>query len=105
MTTKELINSKIEVNKQVEMLGGFGQDMQILFLVDDGFVTPKLLMQKMGILKTNLSLICAKLIGAGYLSKMASDDNKKLVAYCLTTKGKHLLTKKLKEMDEINENI
>ena len=104
MGVRELINSKIDVNRQVELVGGFGQDMQVLFLVDDGFVTPKLLMQKMGILKTNLSLICAKLIKGGYLSKMSSDDNKKLVAYCLTTKGKHLLTKKLKDM-ESNENI
>ena len=96
MNAKELIANKIEVNKNVELLGGFNQDMQVLFLVEDGFVTPKLLMQKMGILKTNLSLICAKLIKNGYLSKMASEDNKKLVAYCLTTKGKHILAKKNK---------
>ena len=104
MGMRELITSKIDINRQVELAGGFGQDMQVLFLVDDGFVTPKLLMQKMGILKTNLSLICAKLIQNGYLSKMASEDNKKLVAYCLTTKGKHLLTKKLKDMEQ-HENI
>lgn len=106
MTAKELISSKIEINRKVELLGGFNQDMQVLFLVEDGFVTPKLLMQQMGILKTNLSLICAKLIGAGYLSKMSSSDNKKLVAYCLTTKGKHVLNKKIQEMDDKqNEDI
>ena len=106
MNIRQLIEQKIDTSRKVELLGGFNQDMQILFLVDDGFVTPKLLMQKMGILKTNLSLICAKLIQNGYLSKMSSDDNKKLVAYCLTTKGKHLLSKKLKEMeDNNNEDI
>lgn len=90
----------------VEELGGFAQDLQVMLLVGEGYVTPKLIMQKMGILKTNLSLICGKLISDGYISKMSSADNKKLVAYCLTTKGKHQITKKLKEMeDKQNENI
>ena len=106
MNAKELIANKIEINRRVELLGGFNQDMQVLFLIEDGFVTPKLIMQKMGILKTNLSLICSKLIANGYLSKMESNDNKKLVAYCLTTKGKHVLNKKINEMDDKqNEDI
>ena len=94
MEIRELIKNKIELNKQIEILGGFSQDLQVLFLVAEGFVTPKLIMQQMGILKTNLSIICRKLIERGLLSKMTSEDNKKLVAYCLSVKGKHLLSKK-----------
>ena len=106
MTARELIENKIEVNRTIEELGGFSQDFQILYLVDRGYINPKMLMDKMGILKTNLSLICRKLLDNNYIAKMQSESNKKLIAYCLTQKGKQQLTKKLKEMEEkINENI
>lgn len=105
MDAYSLIKQKIEINRLIESLGGFSQDMQVLFLVGEGYVTPKTIMQQTGILKTNLSIICKKLIDAGLLSKMTSEDNKKLVAYCLTIKGKHKVTNTIKEMNEKYENL
>ena len=105
MEIKELIKEKILINRKVEELGGFSQEMQILFLVNDGYCTPKSIIEQLGILKTNLSIICKKLINSGYLIKQYSIENKKLVSYSLSVKGKHKLENIIKEMELKYENI
>lgn len=102
MEIVDMIMQKIDLNREVERLGGFPQDMQILHLVTQGIATPKLLMEKMGIQKTNLSLLCRRLLDDKLISKMRSEENKKSIAYCISAKGKAKLASKLNEMRTLN---
>lgn len=98
---KQLLHQKIDVNNKIEKLGGFSQEQQVLFLIDTGFVTPKLLIEKLGIQKTNLSLICKNLLQKKLILKSKFSEDKKQIMYSINTKGKNRLTTKLKEMQEL----
>ncbi len=105
MIIDDLILNKIEINSKIEKLGGFSQDCQILYLVNKGCTCPKLLMNQMGILKTNLSMICRKLINKGLIEKLNVGENKKQIKYNVTQVGKNFLKEKLNKMVKKYENL
>jgi DNA-binding MarR family transcriptional regulator len=104
MDADELIMQKIAIFHDIEASGGFSQEYQISYLISMGVSSPKLLMEQLGIQKTNLSLLCKKLLDNKLISKMRSEDNKKQIAYCITLKGKNVLNTKIKSMCAVRKD-
>lgn len=79
---------------------------KILFLVDSyERVSPTFLTQKLRIAKSNMALMCKKLIKDGYLIQTSDLKDKRIVYYNLTSVGKSYLTEKLSEIQNNLEAV
>lgn len=73
---------------------------RILFLIQEyGKVSPTLLIEKLYIAKSNLALMCKKLITLGYIQASQDLIDKRVIYYCLTPSGQEYLQQKLKSIE------
>lgn len=79
---------------------------KVLFLVD-AFerVSPTFLTQKLRIAKSNMALMCKKLVCDGFLAQTADLKDKRIVYYSLTQLGKDYLDEKLSEIQNNLEAV
>ncbi len=74
-------------------------DTKILFLIDSyDRISPSFLTQKLKIAKSNIALMCKKLVGAGLVSQNSDLKDKRIIYYSLTSLGKDSLNEKLSEI-------
>lgn len=88
------------------------QQAKILYIIDKHKkVSPKVLISKLGIVKSNLANICKQLELDKLIHKTKNDDDKRSVYYEITTKGKCYLLSELSKIsinfrkDEITDTI
>lgn len=88
------------------------QQAKILYIIDKHKkVSPKVLISKLGIVKSNLANICKQLELDKLIHKTKKDDDKRSVYYEITTKGKCYLLSELSKIsinfrkDEITDTI
>lgn len=88
------------------------QKAKILYIIDKNkLVSPKVLISKLGIVKSNLANICKQMELDKLIRKTKKEDDKKSVYYEITTKGKCYLLSELSKIsmtfrkEEITETI
>ena len=70
----------------------FDIKIKVLHLINNTEkATPNYLIEKLGMARSNLAIMCNKLHKDGYLIKCKEPLNKKEIFYCLTESGKALL--------------
>ena len=79
-----------------------GVKMKILMLLYEyKFATPKLLISKTGIVKSNLALACKKLLTDGLIISEKSIKNQRHIKYSLTEKGKNEITEVINNLSKM----
>lgn len=88
------------------------QQAKILYIIDKHkIVSPKILISKLGIVKSNLANLCKQLENDKMIRKTKKDEDKRSVFYEITTKGKCYLLSELSKIstvfrkEEITEQI
>ena len=80
--------------------GLFLVSYQILFVLsEEEFVSPKKLVEDLGIAKSNLALIAKSMQNKGLLSVSKDEKNRKEIYYSITSKGKEMLANKVAQID------
>ena len=75
--------------------------VRTLFLIGEyGEVSPSLLIDKLFIAKSNLALICKQLLTEGLIETSQDLEDKRIIYYNLTSKGKDFLDDKLKAIQK-----
>lgn len=103
-----VIELKILADRLAEGIGKsagvFSIKYQILHLVGRQNVnSPRELIDRLGIAKSNLALACNNLVDEGSLCKTRDEKNKKEIFYTITKKGMAELAEKCKPIDLIAE--
>ena len=79
-----------------------GVKMKILFLLwQYKIATPRLLISKTGIVKSNLALACKKLINEGCIISEKSLKNQRHIKYSLTDKGEMQIKEVVENLSKI----
>ncbi len=74
---------------------------KVLFLLSEqGEVSPSYLIEKLGIAKSNLALLCSGMIAEGTIVAAKNKDDKRNITYTITEKGNKELGLFLDEMDK-----
>lgn len=88
------------------------QQAKILYVIDrHKVVSPKVLISKLGIVKSNLANLCKQLENDKMIRKIKKEEDKRSVFYEITTKGKCYLLSELSKIamifrkGEITEDI
>lgn len=80
---------------------------KVLFLLSEQKeVSPSYLIEKLGIAKSNLALLCSGMVNEGLISVAKNQEDKRNITYSITNKGEKELTTFLDDMDrELSEVI
>ncbi len=88
-----------------ENAGLFSVKYQILFLVSKNRgCSPKELIERLNLAKSNLALACNSLVEEGLLEKRKDDGNKKEVFYYITKNGEKELDERMQPIELIYES-
>lgn len=103
-----VIDLKILADRLAEGVGKnagiFSLKYQILYLVGrENIISPRELIYRLGIAKSNLALACNTLVREGLLEKSQDEGNKKEIFYNITKKGSADLLEKSKPIELIAE--
>ncbi len=94
------------VEKQEVKKNFLSSSTKILFLIDSyERVSPTFLTQKLRIAKSNMALMCKKLIEEGFIAQNQDLKDKRIVYYTLTENGKNYLNEKLSEIQNSLEAV
>ena len=92
--------------KELSKKNFLSTDTKIMFLIDSyERISPSFLTQRLKIAKSNIALMCKKLIENGYISQTPDLKDKRIVYYCLTNLGKDYLNEKLSEIQNNLEAV
>lgn len=92
--------------KEISKKNFLSTDTKVLFLIDSyERVSPSFLTQRLKIAKSNIALMCKKLIEMGYIIQTPDLKDKRIVYYNLTNLGKHYLNEKLSEIQNNLEAV
>ncbi|GEM_PF-2743793 len=81
-------------------------DTKIMFLIDSyERISPSFLTQRLKIAKSNIALMCKKLVANGYIAQNQDLKDKRIVYYSLTNLGKDYLNEKLSEIQNNLEAV
>ena len=99
---REILDLKIGFDFLLE--AGTGENFElkhkILYLISkNGKTPPKILIDILGVNKSNLAICCNALVKDGLISKNRELLNKREIYYYITTKGENLLNDKLKNVE------
>lgn len=80
---------------------------KVLFLLSEQKeVSPSYLIEKLGIAKSNLALLCSSMVNEGLISVSKNQEDKRNIVYFITAKGEMELSEFLKDMNkELSEII
>lgn len=80
---------------------------KVLFLLSEQKeVAPSYLIEKLGIAKSNLALLCSGMVNEGLISVAKNQEDKRNITYSITSKGERELATFLDDMDkELSEVI
>lgn len=80
---------------------------KVLFLLSEQKqVSPSYLIEKLGIAKSNLALLCSGMVNEGLISVAKNQEDKRNITYSITAKGENELSVFLSDMDkELSEVI
>jgi len=85
--------------------GLFLAKYQVLYVLSEGdFVAPKIIINKLGLAKSNLAIIAKELIKDGLIESKKDNQNRREIYYCITQKGRSELTKKLEQIEDQANN-
>lgn len=103
-TTSEEILSLI-INFEYLLKGNdtekFDIKFKVLHLIDkQEKTTPNFLIEKLGMARSNLAIMCNKLVKSGLISKNKEPLNKKEIYYTLTDEGKSLLNENYEKAEQ-----
>lgn len=107
----ELISTIVNVCTRLENLcEGFDVDSKsalisskfkvLLALNEQNNVSPSMLIDKLGLAKSNLALLCKSMIAEGLIEKRKDEFDNRVIFYTLTTQGKQVLDGSLNTMAE-----
>lgn len=102
-TTEEILSLLINFEY---LLKGAGTDkfdikLKVLHLIDKNeHATPNLLIDKLGMARSNLAIMCNKLVKNGLIEKHKESLNKKEIFYTITQEGKDLLNASYAKADQ-----
>ena len=92
--------------KELSKKNFLSTDTKIIFLIDSyERISPSFLTQRLKIAKSNIALMCKKLIENGYITQTPDLKDKRIVYYCLTNLGKDYLNEKLSEIQNNLEAV
>ncbi len=92
--------------KELSKKNFLSTDTKIMFLIDSyERISPSFLTQRLKIAKSNIALMCKKLIENGYITQTPDLKDKRIVYYCLTNLGKDYLNEKLSEIQNNLEAV
>ena len=85
--------------KELNKKNFLSTDTKIMFLIDSyERISPSFLTQKLKIAKSNIALMCKKLINDGYIVPSQDLKDKRIVYYKLSDSGKNYLNEKIGEI-------
>lgn len=92
--------------KELSKKNFLSTDTKIMFLIDSyERISPSFLTQRLKIAKSNIALMCKKLIENGFITQTPDLKDKRIVYYCLTNLGKDYLNEKLSEIQNNLEAV
>lgn len=92
--------------KELSKKNFLSTDTKIMFLIDSyERISPSFLTQRLKIAKSNIALMCKKLVESGYITQTPDLKDKRIVYYCLTNLGKDYLNEKLSEIQNNLEAV
>ncbi len=92
--------------KELSKKNFLSTDTKIMFLIDSyERISPSFLTQRLKIAKSNIALMCKKLVENGYITQTPDLKDKRIVYYCLTNLGKDYLNEKLSEIQNNLEAV
>lgn len=101
---KKLIELRIATRGACNVEHGRGSGVtlrtKILFLLSAGSRTPIELIEKLCMVKSNLAILCNKMIADGVIAKSKHSDDKRVISYSITDKGEGELKRTLDVLDE-----
>lgn len=107
----ELISNIVNVCTRLENLcEGFDVDSKsalisskfkvLLALNEQNNISPSMLIDKLGLAKSNLALLCKSMITEGLIEKRKDEFDNRVIFYTLTPQGKQVLDNSLNTMAE-----
>lgn len=102
-TSEEILSLLINLENLLKAAGSDKCDikLKVLHLIDrNENATPNLLIEKLGMARSNLAIMCNKLIKSGLIEKHKESINKKEIFYTITAEGKELLTTSYEKADK-----
>ena len=92
--------------KNISKKNFLSTDTKILFLIDSyERISPSFLTQRLKIAKSNIALMCKKLIADGYIIQNQDLKDKRIAYYSLSNLGKDYLNEKLSEIQNTLEAV
>ena len=92
--------------KELSKKNFLSTDTKVMFMIDSyDRVSPSFLTQRLKIAKSNIALMCKKLIEIGYVIQTPDLKDKRIVYYSLTNLGKYYLNEKLSEIQNNLEAV
>ena len=111
---RQLILLRIELEK---LCDGYDTDdankksnltlkMKVLFcLSEDGELSPNYLISKLGIAKSNLTMLCRNLLDEGVIASKKSETDRRNISYIITNKGAKQLKSYLNQVRLDNSGL
>jgi len=111
---RQLISLRIELEK---LCDGYDTDdankksnltlkMKVLFcLSEEGELSPNYLISKLGIAKSNLTMLCRSMLEEGIIASKKSETDKRNISYIITNKGAKQLKGYLNQVKLDNINL
>ena len=103
-TTEEILSLVINFEYLLKSsnIDKFDMKLKVLHLIDKSEKTsPTFLIEKLGMARSNLAIMCNKLIKENLIEKHKESNNKKEIYYTLTIQGKNYLNETY-EKTEVN---
>lgn len=102
-TSEEILSLLINFEYLLKGAGAdkFDIKLKVLHLIDrNENATPNLLIDKLGMARSNLAIMCNKLVKNSLIEKHKESLNKKEIFYTITQEGKDLLTASYAKADQ-----
>lgn len=101
---KKLIELRIATRSACNFEHGRGSGVtlrtKILYLLDQGARSPIELIEKLCMVKSNLAILCNKMVEDGVIAKSKHAEDKRIISYNITDKGREELNRTLETLDE-----